>query len=500
MIPGESRLASTVVGPAPSAMRSGRPHIDRLLLVTGLAATDIAALLIAFRLAFWIRFDMHITVAPEVIGRAQDYNGLALWLIPLWLATFAAFGLYSARAKVGGLRETADAFHACTIASMLVVAATFFGPSLIISRVWLLCVWGFSFLLTAVGRLLAGHAVVVARRRGHLLSRAVIVGTNAEALHLAPLLDDASVSGVTPLGFVATSQTSLDLARGTTSALTVLGSVQEVTTIVRQYGVEDVVIAITSLSREELLDASEQLSALPVRVGLSSGVYELLTTRADVRTLGTVPVISLHKHRLHPVEQLLKTLLEVTLTAMGCALLLPLFAAIALWVKLESPGPILHRRRVLGAAGRPFDAFKFRTMHVDGHIALDADRAATQLLQLHHKLRRDPRVTSAGRVLRRFSLDELPQLLNVLRGEMSLVGPRMITQEEVEKYGRQRLNLLAVKPGMTGLWQVSGRSDLTYAERVRIDMFYVRNYSIWLDLKILFVDTLPAVIKGRGAY
>jgi lipopolysaccharide/colanic/teichoic acid biosynthesis glycosyltransferase len=155
---------------------------------------------------------------------------------------------------------------------------------------------------------------------------------------------------------------------------------------------------------------------------------------------------------------------------------------------------------VLGSGGRSFDAFKFRTMYVNGDAILDTDPDAVTQLRTNHKLREDPRVTRVGRWMRRFSIDEIPQLLNVLRGQMSLVGPRMISPDEAAKYGRNRLNLFAVKPGITGLWQVSGRSDLSYDERVRIDMYYVRNYSVWMDLQILLVETLPAVLKGRGAY
>ena len=177
-----------------------------------------------------------------------------------------------------------------------------------------------------------------------------------------------------------------------------------------------------------------------------------------------------------------------------------LLLAIAAWIKWDSPGPVLHRRRVLGVSGHQFDAFKFRTMHTNGEELLARDPEALAELRQNHKLKRDPRITHSGQWLRRYSLDEIPQLLNVLIGQMSLVGPRMITADELAKYGDQRVNLLTVKPGITGLWQVSGRSDLSYDERVRMDMFYVRNYSVWLDLQILFVHTLPAVIKGRGAY
>jgi lipopolysaccharide/colanic/teichoic acid biosynthesis glycosyltransferase len=154
----------------------------------------------------------------------------------------------------------------------------------------------------------------------------------------------------------------------------------------------------------------------------------------------------------------------------------------------------------MGVNGRAFDAFKFRTMHENGDQILDAHPELKEELAREHKLKNDPRITRLGRILRKLSLDELPQVFNVLRGEMSIVGPRMISPEEMEKYQQLGMNLLTVKPGITGLWQVSGRSDVSYEERVRMDMYYIRNWNIWLDLQIIF-QTIPAVlISHRGAY
>ena len=153
----------------------------------------------------------------------------------------------------------------------------------------------------------------------------------------------------------------------------------------------------------------------------------------------------------------------------------------------------------MGLNGMQFDAFKFRTMHTNGRQLLNHHPEQLQKLQQEFKLKDDPRITNVGRWLRRTSLDELPQLFNVLKREMSLVGPRIISPPEMEKYGDWDLNLLTVQPGITGLWQVSGRSDLSYDERVRLDMYYIRNWTIWSDIQILW-QTIPAVIKGRGAY
>ncbi|MBI4926358.1 MAG: sugar transferase, partial [Anaerolineae bacterium] len=178
---------------------------------------------------------------------------------------------------------------------------------------------------------------------------------------------------------------------------------------------------------------------------------------------------------------------------------LPVMGLLALAIKLDSRGPVIHRRRVMGVNGKQFDAFKFRTMHVNGDAILAQHPELQEELARNHKLKDDPRVTRVGKFVRKLSLDELPQIFNVLRREMSLVGPRMISPPEMAEYDKWGINLLTIRPGITGLWQVSGRSDVTYEERVRLDMFYIRNWTVWFDL-YLIVRTVPAVLQRRGAY
>ncbi|MEW5717980.1 MAG: sugar transferase, partial [Chloroflexota bacterium] len=214
---------------------------------------------------------------------------------------------------------------------------------------------------------------------------------------------------------------------------------------------------------------------------------------------GYVPLVSINKVRLSDFETWVKTLLDYGVTLAGLIAIAPILLFIAIAVKLDSPGPILYRRRVLGRGGSEFDAFKFRTMQVNGHAILAQSPELQTALRANQKLKDDPRVTRLGRFLRKYSLDELPQLFNVLLGQMSLVGPRMITPDEAEKYGKWKMNLLTVKPGITGMWQISGRSDVSYEERIRLDMHYIRNYTFWLDFMIL-LRTAPVVLSGRGAY
>jgi len=181
------------------------------------------------------------------------------------------------------------------------------------------------------------------------------------------------------------------------------------------------------------------------------------------------------------------------------ALLSPLLLFVALLVSFTSPGPILYRRRVVGLGGSEFDALKFRTMVVDADQRLRNDEGLQERYDVNWKLRDDPRLTPVGSFLRRTSLDELPQLFNVLAGQMSLVGPRMIAPDEATKYGPYLARRLDVKPGITGLWQVSGRNELDYDQRVKLDLEYIENWSLLLDLSIL-ARTIPAVLSMRGAY
>lgn len=236
-----------------------------------------------------------------------------------------------------------------------------------------------------------------------------------------------------------------------------------------------------------------------VNVRLSSGLYEIMTTGLTVKEFAYVPLVGINPVRLRGGDQVLKKMLDFSLAIPGLIVITPLLLLIALAIKIDSPGPVIHRRQVMGVKGKKFCAFKFRTMSTNGNQILENYPELKKELAENHKLKEDPRVTKVGQFLRKYSLDELPQLFNVLRGEMSLVGPRMISPEETEKYTKWELNLLTVHPGMSGLWQVSGRSDVSYEERVRLDMYYIRNWSIWFDVQIL-IQTLPAVLRKRGAY
>lgn len=467
-----------------------------------LLLSDALMLLLGFALAYWLRFYTGIPVFQEVIPAVDHYMRVILVLIPVWLGLFALLRLYDFQILLSGTSEYSRALNGCTSGMMIVVAASFIAPEFTIARAWLFMAWIFTTVLVSSNRWFLRRIAHALRQQGWFLTPTLIVGTNAEAISLANQLRNSLYSGFIVLGFIdEKSDSQPDQRPRSIIGLPVLGSVKELGTIVGTNGVEEIVIATTSLSREQLLSTTLELSAMPeVNVSLSSGLYEIFTTGMSVVTRNSVPLMSFNRLRLDPMETLLKGILDYSIVILGSLLLMPLIAILALAVKVDSAGPILYRRRVLGVGGREFDAFKFRTMHVNGDEILAQHPELLAELQATHKLKDDPRITRVGKLLRRTSLDELPQFINILLGQMSLVGPRMISPAEAEMYGQMRQNLLTVKPGLTGLWQVSGRSDLTYSDRVQLDMQYIRNYSIWLDLQILFFQTLPAVLKGSGAY
>ncbi len=202
---------------------------------------------------------------------------------------------------------------------------------------------------------------------------------------------------------------------------------------------------------------------------------------------------------MNAVARSVKAVGDRVVAAAALVLLAPLLTAIAILIRVTSPGPVLHRRHVFGLHGVAFDALKFRTMVVNADELLRAQPELWAAFIANSKIRNDPRVTRVGRVLRKLSLDELPQLFNVLRGQMSLVGPRMIAPDEADKYGAALHKRLSVKPGMTGLWQVHGRQETDYAQRIELDLQYIDQWSLWLDV-IILLKTVPAVLSMKGAY
>lgn len=279
----------------------------------------------------------------------------------------------------------------------------------------------------------------------------------------------------------------------------ILGKLKDLVVVAKKYFIDELIITISS-DKANIIELMKQARKLSLGVRVVAENFEEPALFLNISYLGVLPLITYKERRPHPTELFLKRLFDFVFALFSIILLFPFFIIIALFIRLNSKGPIFYIQKRVGFKGKIFNLYKFRSMRKD------ADRLKPELLTKNEvrdgvifKIRKDPRITHIGTFLRKYSLDELPQLFNVLKGEMSLVGPRPPTPEEVEKYNYFHMDRLSIRPGITGLSQIKGRSELTFRKWVRWDLWYVNHWSFILDLKILWL-TVPAVFKGEGAY
>lgn len=462
-----------------------------------LLINDLVMAGLAFRAAYYVRFELAWVIFKPSAPSVPFYSRLVLYVMPVWILILVASGLYDRKNLLTGITEYAGLFSAVNLGIFLFIAVGFLGDDIVFARGWLVLAWLFSFFLIGLGRFLIRRLVRFLRGQGYYLARTIVVGCNSESWLLSEQLQNRRISGLDIVGYVD-DEALTDVPSSVKYRH--LGMVKDLQTIIHEYNIHDVILTSSALSRDKLTEVFRSYSVYDgVRMHLSSGLYEIITTGFQVHDFAGVSLLDVNRVRLTGVDQMLKMLMDYSLTIFLIIICSPFLLASAIAIKLDSPGKVIYRRRVMGVNGRQFDAFKFRTMYVNGDQILDQYPDLKAELKANQKLKDDPRITRVGKILRQNSIDELPQLFNVLRNEMTLVGPRMISPEELEKYGQWGMNLLTVKPGITGLWQISGRSDLSYDRRIQLDMHYVRNWSIWLDGEILWL-TIPAVIKRRGAY
>jgi Undecaprenyl-phosphate galactose phosphotransferase WbaP len=329
---------------------------------------------------------------------------------------------------------------------------------------------------------------------------AVILGANALTLRI---LQGLRKQDLPPLQPVAIFAGEGEHPKPEDFDVPIEGPIAQASDWARRRKIETAVIILPQESNSKIVVLTETLSTQFRRILIVPNLYGLSTAETNVRDIEGVLALEVRRNLLVRRSRLVKLALDLNLALLISLASLPLMGLIALALTLERQGSIFFGHQRMGKGGKPFIAWKFRTMVRDSDSVLEQTLAMDPGLKAewdaNQKLHADPRLTSVGKVLRRFSLDELPQLWNILRLNMSLVGPRPIVREEIHKYGQAYALYTQVRPGLTGLWQVSGRSNLTYEERVRLDAYYVRNWSVWLDV-VIILRTFVAVLTGRGAY
>ena len=462
-----------------------------------LVLADVSGLLIAFALA------EKLTVAgvyEDRVGPSIEYLAFA-GMLPVWIVMARLFGLYDHD------EERVDHSTADDLVRVFLLVTT---------ASWTL--WGFASLTNVVnpssGRMILLWALAIvfvtaarafarflARRQLAYFQNAVIVGAGEVGQLVAHKINQHREYGINIVGFVDDEPRS---PHPLLPEFRLLGSLERLPAVVRVFGIDRVIIAFSHRTEQEMLSLIRSLRELDVQIDIVPRLWEILGSELRVHGVEGLPLIGLRPLRLSRTSQLMKRGMDVLVSLAALVALAPLFALIGVLIRLDSPGDIFFRQVRRGSGDREFRICKFRTMaqHADDekHRLMDQNMHAVNGGDPRmFKVPNDPRVTRVGRLLRRTCLDELPQLINVLKGEMSLVGPRPIILEEdrhVIGWARKRLDL---KPGMTGLWQVLGASEIPFDEMTKLDYLYVTDWSLWGDLRLIF-RTLPAVLRARRAY
>lgn len=474
----------------------------RFAIRAALAACDTLALLAAGNLATIMRFgEWRHVAAFGLEGTASvTFARISVVTAAVWLLMVWSEGLYDLNRVFWGTGEYGRVVRAVLmgVVGFIIVDYVFRLPGL--SRLWMLLAATFAVGLTICGRALVRAGLQWAQRRGRMQRPTLIVGANEEAAEIARVLVKNREAGLTPVGCVTSSRVDT-LPLSHCGDLPFLGDASSLRRLLAERYIDTVVIASTAFDPASLSRVINDLRGWDGDIQMSSGLLDVTTSRILVRELAGIPLITIRGVSFSLWKRLVKRTFDLVVGGFIISVGLPVWLLLALVITLDSRGPVLFRQRRVGRAGEPFDMFKFRSMYLDADARL-ADLQASGANEASgplFKMKDDPRVTRVGQWMRRFSVDEFPQLLNVMRGEMSLVGPRPPLPLETAQYTEHHWRRMEVLPGMTGLWQVSGRSRLTFDEMVRLDLFYIENWSVGFDLGLI-LRTIPAVLFARGAY
>jgi exopolysaccharide biosynthesis polyprenyl glycosylphosphotransferase len=461
-----------------------------------LLAADVLGLVNAALVALWLA-----PAVDSVDAYSPRLEIFAFLLtVPAWIVITKLYGLYDhddERANHSTADDFGGVFHMVTVCTWLVIVVTYLSDIAHPSAQKLVVFWAAAIVFVCFAR--AG-ARALARRNMAYVQNTVIVGAGDVGQLFAKKVLNHPEYGINLVGFVDAKPKE---RQGDLEHVALLGDAGRLPAIVRLLDVERVIVAFSNDSHEETLDVLRAVQDLEVQIDIVPRLFEFVGPGVEIHTVEGLPLLGLPPLRLSRSSRLLKRATDLALTIPTLVVLTPVFALLALMIKVDSPGPVFFRQVRVGTAGRTFRIFKFRSMHADAeerkhevahlnrHLAPGGDPRMFKIVG-------DPRVTRVGKLLRRLSLDELPQLLNVVIGEMSLVGPRPLILDEdqfVERWARQRLNL---KPGVTGPWQVLGRSEIPFAEMVRLDYLYVTRWSLLGDLRLMAL-TIPALCRRATA-
>lgn len=452
-------------------------------------------------LAQWLRFGGDgRAVSPGILGQLS-YTGVSIALAAMWLSSLGIFRTRSIRVIGSGPEEYRRIFVA-TVRLFGLIAIVSLLLQLDIARLYLAFAFPVGLTALMASRWIWRKVIARKRSRGDFQTSVLVVGSPVAVKKMAQTFERAPGDGYRVVGVCQPSQLGrrdrVIVVDG--NEIPVLGDEHDVTDALDLVGADAVAVTATEhLGYDGMRKLAWDLECKDVDLVVAPGILDVSGPRLSMRPVAGLPLIHVERPRYHGAQRFAKTAFDVVFASVILILISPVLIVTALAVKFTSRGPVLYRSERMGLDGVPFPMLKFRSMVQNADTQVDSLLSDNEGAGVLFKIRDDPRVTKVGRVIRKFSIDELPQFVNVLRREMSVVGPRPPLRREVEAYDGAVKRRLLVKPGITGLWQVSGRSDLSWEETVRLDLSYVDNWSMVGDVMIV-VKTLKAVMASDGAY
>ncbi|WP_446745049.1 sugar transferase [Silvibacterium acidisoli] len=461
-------------------------------------ATDIAAVWLALLLAF--EFDIGLTrrnwesVQQPLAGSQLliSLGYLAFFTISLLLVS-RQYGLYGQLQTQSILHEQRRTVQACFTAGLLLCGSMYLTHNVLIPRGVVIALVCISTVLLSILRGLWRYMAHRDYERGIGTRNVLIVGDSQLGDSLRQQMERHRRLGRVFKGFISLSGDISQPAAGTR----ILGNLFQLRHLIRQHFIDEIVLT-ERCGTEQLIELVGLARDLDVEIVAVPGVYEEASTDSPIFFMGDFPVVAIHRRNDKALSFLVKRIVDTVLSVLLLTVLAPLFVAVALAVKLSSPGPVFYVSERVGRKGRIFRLWKFRTMVPNAEKLKASLMAAHASNDILFKMKNDPRITPIGRILRKFSLDELPQIFNVLLGDMSLVGPRPPLATEVARYELKHYRRLEVLPGLTGLWQVRARHEPSFDQYIALDIAYVENWNFWMDLKIL-IRTAEVVVRGTGS-
>lgn len=471
------------------------PNRYRPIYRFALFLNDLIAVNAAFYLSYllWMVFNKGASLTPNPM-----YLQLWFFVNVLWIPYFHQAGMYREDSPADFSRQVRTVAAGTTVGIMLLTFIIFFirflpTPEVFYSRAVFFSLWFLSIVLLTGGRGLIHSGILVLKGRGRLQVYTIIMGSPSEAEKVAASLNEAKRRDFKILGAVGSPDAAAP------EQIPVLGHSDDIARIVKEYNIEVVIVADPDLTPSETLKIVDSCREIGVAIHILQDYLGVLKTQTSITDIANVPTVTIRDIQIRGFNRALKRAVDATLAFTILAILSPFLSLVSVLIKLDSPGPVFFRQSRVGRNGKHFSILKFRSMHKDAEKEKAELEPVGRVNDHLFKIESDPRITRVGGFIRRWSIDELPQLFNVLFGEMSLVGPRPLPPEEAPGYEPWHERRLKITPGITGLWQVSGRNELNFEDMVKLDIYYIENWSLWLDFEIL-LRTFPAVISRRGAY